>query len=191
MVRRRIQESRIRSQKAGRILVSRKLFSTFLVFLLAFSLGTLSAVAQHAGHQAPAPGGGEKKIDTLPGKDTSSTRTFLLEGFKGSFSIVDRAGHKKMLKEMKMKVEIDPQATHNISVILTDTRTNQPVQDAIVKMKVISPKGKDQMKLLDFTPAMSQYASDFTLPEKGRYQILILFQAEEKKRAAGFYFVLK
>jgi hypothetical protein len=191
MGRRRIQESGIRSQKSGRSLVPRELFSAFLVFLLAFSLGPLSAVAQHAGHQAPAPGGGEKKIDALPGKDTSSTRTFLLEGFKASFSIMDMAAHKKMLKEMKMKVEINPQATHNIAVTLTDTRTNAAVADAVVKMKVINPKGKDQIKLLDFTPAMNQYAGDFNLSDKGRYQILILFKSGGKKHAAGFYYALK
>jgi hypothetical protein len=114
-----------------------------------------------------------------------------LEGFKASFSIMDMAAHKKMLKEMKMKVEINPQATHNIAVTLTDTRTNAAVADAVVKMKVINPKGKDQIKLLDFTPAMNQYAGDFNLSDKGRYQILILFKSGGKKHAAGFYYALK
>ena len=162
-----------------------------LVFLMIVSAGTFPAKAQHAGHQAPAPGWEEKKIDPLPGKDTSSTRTFLLEGFKASFSIMDMAAHKKMLKEMKMKVEIDPQATHNIAVTLTDTRTNAAVADAVVKMKVIDPQGKTQVKLLDFTMAMNQYAGDFLLSERGRYQVLILFKSGEKKQAAGFYYALK
>ena len=187
---RRIQESGIRSQKSGRSLVPRELFSAFLVFLLAFSLGPLSAVAQHAGHQAPAAAG-EKKTEAPPGEETSLTRTFLLEGFKTSFSIVALAEHKKMLKDMKMKIEVDPQATHNIALTLTDTRTNQMVSDAIVKMKVINPQGKDQIKLLDFTPAMNQYAGDFNLSDKGRYQILILFKSSGMKRAAGFYYNLK
>ena len=90
-----------------------------------------------------------------------------------------------------MKVEIDPQATHNIAVTLTDTRTSQGVHDAIVKMKVISPKGKDQIKLLDYTPAMNQYGGDFILSDKGRYQILILFKFGGKKQAAGFYYLQK
>ena len=190
MGKRRIQESGIRSQKSGRSLVPRELFSAFLVFLLAFSLGPLSAVAQHAGHQAPAAAG-EKKTEAPPGEETPLTRTFLLEGFKTSFSIVALAEHKKMLKDMKMKIEVDPQATHNIALTLTDTRTNQMVSDAIVKMKVINPQGKDQIKLLDFTPAMNQYAGDFNLSDKGRYQILILFKSSGMKRAAGFYYNLK
>jgi len=162
-----------------------------ILLILAFIiLSASSTVAQHAGHQAPAAAG-EKKTEAPPGTETSSSRVFLLEGFKASFSIMDMAGHKKMLKDMKMKIEVDPQATHNIAVTLTDTRTNQVVHDAAVKMKVINPKGKDQIKLLDFTPAMNQYAEDFNLSEKGRYQILILFKADGKKRAGGFYYNLK
>jgi hypothetical protein len=38
---------------------------------------------------------------------------------------------------------------------------------------------------------MNQYAGDFTLSEKGRYQILILFKSGGKKQAAGFYYGLK
>ena len=101
------------------------------------------------------------------------------------------ADHKKMLQSMKMKMAVDPQATHNIAVTLTDTRSNQPVSDAAVKMKVIDPKGKDQMKMLDFIMGMNQYAGDFTLAEKGKYQILILFKTGGKKQAAGFYYSLK
>ncbi|HYB20518.1 MAG TPA: hypothetical protein VEH09_06290, partial [Thermodesulfobacteriota bacterium] len=119
-------------------------------------------------------------------------RTFLLEGgIKASFSIMPIAEHKKMLQDMKMKVEVDPKTTHNLAVILTDTRTNLPMKDAVVKMKIIDPKGKDQMRLLDFIAGMNQYAGDFTLAEKGRYQILILLKSGGKKQAAGFYYLGK
>ena len=189
MGRRRIQESGIRSRKSGRGLVARELFSAFLVFLLVFSLKPFPAVAQHAGHSMPAPGV-EKKAEIPLGRETSSSRSFLLEGFKVSFLIRGMTEHKKMIKDMNMKVEVDPQATHNIAVVLTDTRTNQPVHDAIVKMKVINPKGEDQIKVPDFTPTMNQFSADFVLAEKGRYQILILFKSGDQKRAVGFYYFL-
>jgi hypothetical protein len=96
-----------------------------------------------------------------------------------------------MLQDMKMKVEVDPQATHNIAVTLTDTVSNAPIGDAVVKMKVIPPRGNEQVKLLDFIQGMNQYAGDFSLKEKGKYQILILFKAGGKKQAAGFYYLLK
>jgi hypothetical protein len=165
------------------------------VLLIGTSLSPFSAIAQHqhSGHSMPGMPGmeGEKKVEPSLGQETSPSRAFLLDGVKASFSIMAMADHKKMLKDMKMKVEVDPQATHDIAVTLTDTRSNQPISDAVVKMKIIDPKGKEQEKLLDFTMAMNQYSGDFTLSEKGRYQILILFKTGGQKKAAGFYYRLK
>ena len=170
-----------------------KFLFTFTASLLAILLLPYLAVAQHQHGGMPGMPGmeGEKKGEATIGNETSTSRTFLLGGVKASFSIMPMAEHKKMLKDMKMKVEVDPQATHNIAVTLTDTRSNQPINDAVVKMKVIDPKGKEQIKLLDFTLAMNQYSGDFALSEKGRYQILILFKAGGKKQSIGFYYQFK
>jgi hypothetical protein len=168
-----------------------KIFLLGLGFLLTVILSFSPAIGQHAGHQMPAPSG-EKKEGAPPGSEESPSRAFLLEGnIKASFSIMAMAEHKKMLKDMKMKVEVDLQATHNIVVTLTDTRSNLPIGDLVVKMKVIDPKGKEQVKLLDAIPAMNQYGQNFDLTEKGRYQVLILFRNGGKKTAAGFYYRLK
>jgi hypothetical protein len=153
-----------------------------------------SATAQHQhGGMSGMPGmESAKKSESTLGQETSPNRAFLLPGgIKASFSIMAMGEHKKMLQDMKMKIEVDPQATHNIAVTLSDTRTNLPLTEAAVKMKVIDPKGKDQIKLLDFIAGMNQYAGDFTLAGKGRYQVLILFKTGGKKEAAGFYYLLK
>jgi len=84
-----------------------------------------------------------------------------------------------------MKIEVDPQATHNIAVTLSNTRSNLPVMDAVVKMKIIDPQGKEETKLLDFVQAMNQYAGDFALSEKGKYQILILFKSNARNIRPG------
>jgi len=169
-----------------------RIFISILAFLMGLFLATLPVVAQHqhGGSSSPAPGG-EEKMEPSMGQETSPSRTFLLDGVKASFSIMAMAEHKKMLKDMKMKVEVDPRATHNIAVTLTDTRSNLPISDAVVKLKVIDPTGKEQIKLLDSIPAMNQYAQDFILTEKGRYQVLILFRNAGQKRAAGFYYLKK
>lgn len=160
-------------------------------FMVLIGFLPLPSAAQHS-HHSDAGTGTEKKVPPSAKPETSSTRAFLLEGgIKAVFSIAPMAEHKKMLQAMKMKVEVDPQATHNIAVTLTDTRSNQPIKDAVVKMKVIAPKGKEEIKVLDPIPAMNQYAGDFTLGEKGRYQILILFKAGGQRKAAGFYYLLK
>ncbi|MGE5253042.1 MAG: FixH family protein [Planctomycetaceae bacterium] len=168
------------------------IFISLLALLMGLSPATPPAVAQHQHGTAPgSTGAGEKKMEPSPGQETSPRRTFLLDGVKASFSILAMAEHKKMLNDMKMKVEVDPQATHHIAVTITDTRSNQPLRDAVVKMKVIGPKGEDQVRMLDSIMGMNEYAADFILSQKGRYQILILFKDGGKKRAAGFYFSLK
>jgi hypothetical protein len=164
--------------------------------LLAVCIWFFPAIAQHqhGGHAMPGIPGieGEKKSESAIGNETSPRRTFLLDGgFRATFSIMPMGDHKKMLQEMKMKVEVDSQATHNIAVTLISAGTNLPVNEAVVKMKVISPAGREEVKLLDQIPAMKQYSGDFALAEKGRYQILILFKADGKKQAGGFYYRLE
>jgi len=171
-------------------------FFTIAAAFLALCLWSFPAPAQHqhGGHSMSEMSGmeGEKKAEPGIGDEASPNRTFLLEGgVKASFTISPMAEYKKMLQEMKMKVGVAPKATHDIDVTLTDTRSNQPLTDAVVKMTVIDAKGKEQTKLLDFTQAMNQYSGDFSLSEKGKYQILILFKSGGKKYPAGFYYLLK
>ena len=164
-----------------------------LAALFTIPAGSFPALAQHQhGGHSPAPVESGKKADWTGEREASPTRAFLLaDGIKAVFYIMSMAEHVKGLQQMKMKVETDPQANHNISVALTDTRTNVPINEAVVKMKVIDPQGKDQIKPLDSIPAMNQYTGDFTLSAKGRYQILILFKAGDQKQAAGFYYRFK
>jgi hypothetical protein len=166
----------------------------FLIFLLAaFRLAVPAwAQHQHGPHPSPAPAAGEIKTEAVAGDEASSRRTFILDdSVKASFAITPMAAHRKLLQEMKMKFDPDPRATHNIAVSLTEARSNRFLDEAVVRMKVISPRGKEEVKLLDQIPAMNQYAGDFALPEKGRYQILILFKSGGKKQAGGFYYQLK
>jgi hypothetical protein len=76
-----------------------------------------------------------------------------------------------MLKEMKMKDDIWPGTTHNVTVILTDLTTRQPITDAAVSMKVVDPKGKDQIKSLKYESSMQSFDAYFSMSEKGRYEL--------------------
>ena len=58
-------------------------------------------------------------------------------------------------------------------------------------MKVIDPKGKDQVKSMKYEEMMKSYDAYFNLKEKGKYQVMILFKIEEQKRTAGIYYELK
>jgi hypothetical protein len=58
-------------------------------------------------------------------------------------------------------------------------------------MKVVDPKGKDQIKPLKYEDTMKSYDAYFDLKEKGKYQLMILFKVGEQKRTAGIYHEIK
>lgn len=119
------------------------------------------------------------------------TKEVLVEGVKVTFQIMANDEHRKMLKDMKMKEDIEPGTTHNITVTLKDEKTQKEMTNAQISMKVIDPKGKDQIKTLKYDGDMKSYDAYFNLPEKGKYQVMILAKSGEKKITAGIYHDLK
>ena len=81
--------------------------------------------------------------------------------------------------------------THNITVTLKDEKTQKEITDAQINMKVVDPKGKDQIKPMKYEESMKSYDAYFDLKEKGKYQVLILFKVGEQKRTAGIYHEIK
>jgi hypothetical protein len=96
-----------------------------------------------------------------------------------------------MLKDMKMKEDIEPGTTHNITVTLKDEKAQKEITNAQINMKVVDPKGKDQIKALKYDEMMKSYDAYFNLPEKGKYQLMILAKTGEKKITAGMYYEVK
>jgi hypothetical protein len=153
-----------------------------LLIVVAVSLFVLPSVSlaqhSHGGMSMGTP----MKMDT---KDV------LVEGVKVSFQIMANVDHKKMLKDMKMKEDIEPGTSHNITVILKDDKTQKEITDAQITMKVVDPKGKDQIKTMKYEGEMKSYDAYFNLPEKGKYQVMVLFKVGDQKRTAGIYHELK
>ncbi len=58
-------------------------------------------------------------------------------------------------------------------------------------MKVVDPKGKDQLKNLNYESSMKSFDGYFNLPDKGRYELLVLIKTGDQKRTAGVYYELK
>jgi hypothetical protein len=152
---------------------------TLSVAIVSLLIPALSS-AQHVHGQGA--GGSSMKMDT---------REVLVEGLKVTFQIMANAEHLKMLKDMKMKDDIEAGTTHNVTVILTDQATQKQITDAAVSMKVVDPKGKDQIKNLKFESSMKSYDGYFNLPEKGKYELLVLIKAGDQKKTAGVYYELK
>ena len=119
------------------------------------------------------------------------TKEVLVEGVKVTFQIMTNDEHQKMLKDMKMKEDIEPGSTHNITVILNDEKTQKEIANAQITMKVVYPNEKDQIKALKYEKEMKSYDAFFMLSDKGKYQVIILFKVGEQKRTAGIYYEIK
>ena len=150
-----------------------------VMFLSLFIFSSLS-LAQHGGH------GG---MGSSPMK--METREVLVEGVKVTFQIMANEEHKKMLKDMKMKEDVEAGTTHNITVMLKDQKSQKEITDAQITMKVVDPKGKDQIKSMKFEREMKSYDAYANLPDKGKYQVIVLVKKGEQKIPAGIYYEIK
>ena len=153
-----------------------------LLLLVVTGLFVLQSVslAQHS-HGGMSMGGSMKM----------ETKEVLVEGVKVTFQMMANEEHRKMLKDMKMKEDIEPGTTHNITVTLKDGKGQKEITNAQVNMKVVDPKGRDQIKPLKYEGEMKSYDAYFNLPEKGKYQVMILFKIGDQKKTAGIYYDLK
>jgi hypothetical protein len=149
-----------------------------MIFLSLFFFSPLSS----AQHMHGGMSGSAMKMDT---------REVLVEGVKVTFQIMANGEHQKMLKGMKMKEEIEPGTTHNITVTLKDEKSQKEIGDAQVNMKVVDPKGKDQIKELKYEEMMKSYDAYFNLPDKGKYQVMVLVKKGDQKIPAGIYYEIK
>ncbi len=119
------------------------------------------------------------------------------EGVKVIFYIETMEAHKKAMERMKKKtgkmemMKMDPNATHHISVSFMDEKTEEMITDVKGKVKVIDPKDKAQENMLMWMASMKHYGACFDLSEKGKYQVLVLFKIDDKKRKAGFQYERK
>jgi len=150
---------------------------TLLVLVTLIVSGPGETAAQHGGH-----GGGSTHEMNIPTQDV------LVEGIVVGFSVMENANHRKMLKNMKMKDDIEPGTTHNVMITLKDQKTQHPITDASLGVRVVDPSGKDQIKTMKFEPSMSSYDAYFKMPDKGKYQILVLVRKEDQKMTAGIHY---
>jgi hypothetical protein len=158
----------------------KKLISVLGILVFCLFTFTSISLAQHS-HGGMSMG--------IPMK--MDTKEVLVEGVKVTFQMMANDEHRKMLKDMKMKEDIEPGTTHNITVTLKDEKTQKEITNAQINMKVIDPKGKDQVKSMKYDEMMKSYDAYFNLKEKGKYQVMILFKIEEQKRTAGIYYEIK
>jgi hypothetical protein len=149
--------------------------------VLNFFIFSALSSAQHS-HSHGGMTGSSMKMDT---------REVLVEGVKVVFQIMVNGEHQKMLKDMKMKEDVEPGTIHNITLTLKDEKTQKEISDAQITMKVVDPKGKDQIKEMKYEGMMKSYGAYFNLPDKGKYQVIVLVKKGDQKIPAGIYYEVK
>jgi len=150
------------------------------VFGLSFFRLSSISLAQHSHGHGMA--GSAMKMET---------REVLVEGVKVTFQIMANEEHKKMLKDMKMKEDVEAGTTHNITVVLKDQKSQKEITDAEITMKVVDPKGKDQIKPMKYEGMMKGYDAYINLPDKGKYQVIVLVKRGDHKMPAGIFYEMK
>jgi len=105
----------------------------------------------------------------------------VVDGVKATFKIIDI---KAKMKEMGMK------ETHHIMVVFSDARSGGKLSEGEVKLKVIGPDKKEQVK--ELMGMEGGFGSDFTMPEKGSYEVMTKFRLKDGKvRSVKFRYTVK
>ena len=149
-------------------------FLTVLGLLLTLSPGSFAlAATDHQSH------GDISKSGSMEHDQTGGTFTHqeVVEGVQAEFQVMT-------LASMNMK---DPQGkTHHIMVKLADVSSQKQIGNAIGKIKLISPTGKEQEESLQNYSGI--LAANFTFDEKGKYGVICLFKVDGKKRLVKFWY---
>ena len=88
------------------------------------------------------------------------------------------------LASMNMK---DPDgASHHVMVKLYDNSGNQPVKEAVGKIKVVGPEKSEQINTLkDYNGIL---AANFTFNKKGKYGVICLMKINGEKHIFKFWY---
>ncbi|MGD9107127.1 MAG: hypothetical protein PVJ87_09855 [Desulfobacterales bacterium] len=149
-----------------------------LTTLLALSWGWTNLRAAEAPHNDH---GSEANLASKAMEKTSPGGTFehamIEKNFRAEFQIMS-------LASMNMN---DPDgATHHVMVKLFHDSMNHPIKNAVGKVKIIKPDGKEQTNSLKNYNGI--FAANFTFGEKGKYGVICLVIVDGEKHIFKFWY---
>ncbi len=157
----------------------KKILGVLLIAVIGLSMFPPRSVAEH-GHGGMMGAQPQQQ----PAMKMDSTDVFA-DGVQVTFMIMRNEMHKGMLEKMKMKEEPEAGTTHDIMVLIRDEKTGRELTGARVTLKVIGPDENEQVKAANYKEMMRTYDTYFNFAEKGKYQVLALFEIGGQKRAIG------
>ena len=110
---------------------------------------------------------------------------------EASFMVMRNENHRNMLKNMKLKDDIDPGTTNNIMVKLKEYPSGREITEEHVTIRVVAPGGKEQLKTAIYKEMMKTWDAYFALLENGKYEISVIVENGGQKRSVGFIHDLK
>jgi hypothetical protein len=157
-------------------------FTAAMALALVFNISTAAGASdQHGGHSGHGSKTDHKTTEHGSMDHGSMEKTFsheaVVDGVRAEFQVMS-------LASMKMT---DPEGnTHHVMAKFFDQTSKDQIKDAVGKVKVIAPSGKEQVtNLKDYSGI---FAANFSVEEKGKYGIICLFKIGDKKRVAKFWY---
>lgn len=142
---------------------------TFLIVVCMAAVITTPAVAMQ-GHDSHGAHGSDMAGGTFKHKDS-------VDGLDAEFEVMSLAS---------MNMTSDKGDTHHIMVTLAEAGSGEPVKEAVGKIKVIGPDGKEQVSPLENYSGI--LAANFTFNDQGKYGVICLVKSGEKKHVYKFWY---
>jgi len=147
------------------------IFLTFICFVPSLTAADTSHQADDKSHAQPS---GKMDHAAMAGK---FEHQMVDKQVRAEFQIMS-------LASMSMK---DPDgATHHVMVKLYDNSNNQPVKEAVGKVKVIGPDKKEQVNGLKNYNGI--FAANFTFNKKDKYGVICLVKINGEKHLFKFWY---
>jgi len=153
-----------------------KNWKTLLIMAILLIWGSAAAAVMAGSSHEDHDMSGSKTMQHTGAEETFKHQA-VVEGIRAEFEIMSLAA-------MSMK---DPQGTtDHIMVKLFHDAMNHQIQDAVGKIKVISPSGKEQ--IVNLKNYNGIFAANFTFPEKGKYGVICLVKVAKQKHMFKFWY---
>lgn len=149
------------------------LFTTLLV--LTWGLTSLTAT------ETPHKNHGEGTASNAMGKTIPAgtfEHTMIEKNIRAEFQIMSLAS---------MNVKDPNGGTHHVMVKLFHDSMNHPIKDAVGKVKIIKPDGKEQTNSLKNYNGI--FVANFSVKNTGRYGVICLVKVDKEKYVFKFWYI--
>lgn len=127
----------------------------------------------HEGHGGMSSAGtGTMGPASAPG---TFTHQVVDQGVQAEFQIMSMAS---------MNMKDAGGGTHHIMVKFVRQGTKEQIRDAVARVRVVSPSGKEEVETLKGDGGM--YAASFTFAEKGAYGVVCVFKVGDQQHLVKF-----